>query len=201
MGRMAPNWVGAALAGLTLLAGSSAVAQPATLRIATGRVAPFILPQDGPLAGFSVDLWTVLAQRLRAEVVVIDLGRGSDEAQLRAVRSGTADMAISAIAMTPAREELVDFSMSYFDSGLQIMVRTGTVSTWRATLAAVLTHANGEILLAALLTVLALANLLWLMERRSNPYFQHGYVRGVLEGAVGRDADHRHRRARRAREQ
>lgn len=61
-----------------------------------------------------MDLWTELARRLAADVVVADLGRGSIEAQLQAVRSGEADMAISAIAMTPAREELVDFSAAYF---------------------------------------------------------------------------------------
>ena len=173
---------------LVLLAGAPGLAggqpPPATLRIATGRAAPFVLP-DGPLAGFSVDLWTVLAQRLDANVVVTDLGRGSDEAQVQAVRNGEADMAISAIAMTPAREEAVDFSMAYFDSGLQIMVRQEAASAWRATAAAVLTPANGEILLVGALTVLLLANLLWLVERRGNPFFQRGYVRGVLEGLWG----------------
>ena len=48
-----------------------------------------------------------------------------------------------------------------------------------------LTRANGEILLVAALTVLLLANLLWLVERRGNPYFQRGYLRGVLEGLWG----------------
>ena len=175
-----------ALACLALLAGAptAAIAQPETLRVATGRIAPFVLP-DGPLAGFSVDLWTVLAQRLNASFVVSDLGRGSDEAQLQAVRNGEADMAISAIAMTPAREEVVDFSMAYFDSGLQIMVWPENASAWSATAAAVLTRANGEILLVGSLTVLLLANLLWLVERRTNPYFQRGYLRGVLEGLWG----------------
>ena len=127
----------------------------------------------------------MLAQRLEAGVVVTDLGQGSDEAQVQAVRDGTADMAMSAIAMTPAREELVDFSMAYFDSGLQIMVRPETASAWRATAAAVFTRANGEILLVGALTVLLLANVLWLVERRNNPYFQRGYPRGVLEGLWG----------------
>ena len=132
-----------------------------------------------------MDLWTELARRLEADVVVADLGRGSIEAQLQAVRSGEADMAISAIAMTPAREELVDFSAAYFDSGLQIMVRPGAGSAWRAALAAVLSPAIAQILLAASVVVLVLANLLWLVERRGNPYFQRGYVRGVLEGRWG----------------
>ncbi len=174
-----------ALAWLALASAAPAAAQPATLRIATGQIAPFVLLQGGQLSGFSVDLWTELARRLGADVVVTDLGRGSSEAQLQAVRNGAADMAISAIAMTPAREELVDFSAAYFDSGLQIMVRPGAGAAWRAALAAVLSPAIGQILLAASLVVLLLANVLWLVERRGNPYFQRGYVRGVLEGLWG----------------
>lgn len=182
---MALRRVWGALACLALLAGAPAIAQPETLRIVTGRIAPFVLPQDGPLAGFSVDLWTVLAQRLGVSPVVTDLGRVGAEAQLQAVLNGEADMAMSAIAMTPAREQAVDFSMAYFDSGLQIMVRPESASAWRATLGAVLTRANAEILLVGVLTVLLLANLLWLVERRNNPYFRRGYLRGVLEGLWG----------------
>ena len=75
--------------------------------------------------------------------------------------------------------------MAYFDFGLQIMVRPETASAWRATAAAVFTRANGEILLVGALTVLLLANVLWLVERRNNPYFQRGYLRGVAEGLWG----------------
>lgn len=30
-----------------------------------------------------------------------------------------------------------------------------------------------------------LANVLWLVERRSKPYFHHGYLQGVMEGLWG----------------
>ena len=172
------------LSCLALFAAAPVLAQPPTLRVVTGRIPPFVLP-EGELSGFSVDLWTELARRLGVNVVVSDLGRGSEEAQLQAVRDGEADMALSAIAMTPAREAVVDFSTAYFDSGLQIMVRPASAGAWRVTVAAMLTRANGEILLFASLIVLLLAHILWLVERRSNPYFQRGYCRGVLEGLWG----------------
>jgi ABC-type amino acid transport substrate-binding protein len=183
--RMQPGRIRVALACIALLGAAPAAAQPATLRIATGQIPPFVLPQGDRLSGFSVDLWTELARRLGAGVAVTDFGRVSSDAQLQAVRDGEVDMAISAIAMTPAREDVVDFSTAYFDSGLRIMVHPGAGSGWQATVAAVLSRANGQILLAASLAVLLLANLLWLVERRGNPYFQRGYVRGVLEGLWG----------------
>ena len=38
------------------------------------------------------------------------------------MRSGNADVAVAAITTTPERDRVLDFSLPYFDSGLQIMV-------------------------------------------------------------------------------
>ncbi len=182
---MQPRRGRVALVCLALLGVAPAFSQPTTLRIATGQAPPFVVLQGNQLSGFDVDLWTELARRLGAGVVVSELGLSSVEAQLQAVRNGQVDMALSAIAMTPEREDRVDFSTSYFDSGLQVMVRPRDRGAWRAALEVVLSPAIGHVLLAAPLIVLLLANVLWLVERRSNPYFQRGYVRGVLEGLWG----------------
>ena len=40
--------------------------------------------------------------------------------------AGTADIAMSAISITPERRTEVDFSQSYFDSGQSLLVRTGS---------------------------------------------------------------------------
>src|SRR5271157_3075370 len=85
---MQPRRIRVALACLVLLGATPAAAQPTTLRIATGQFPPFVVLQGGQPAGFSVDLWTELARRLGANVVITDLGRGSNEAQLQAVRNG-----------------------------------------------------------------------------------------------------------------
>jgi len=132
--------------------------------------------------GFSIGILNALAQRLKADVAVTDLGPHSQNEQLQMVVRGDADLAISAIAMTPEREQLVDFSTPYFDSGLQIMVRAQSDAPLVATIQSVLSPAIGHILVAALLIGFLLANALWLVERRSNPVFQHGYLRGVMEG-------------------
>jgi polar amino acid transport system substrate-binding protein len=170
---------------LAVLLATAAQPRAATLRVATGWIAPFVLPNTDPLAGFSVDLWNALAQRLGDDVAVTDLGPGAFEAQLQAVRDGRADIAMSAIPMTPARERIVDFSTPYFDSGLQIMVRTHPQTPWHAAVTAALSPAVGGIVLAAGLIVMLLAHLLWLVERRNNPLFQRGYALGVLEALWG----------------
>jgi polar amino acid transport system substrate-binding protein len=156
------------------------------LRVATGQALPFVVSQNGVLTGFSIDLWAYLAQRMRVATSFTDLGPRSDEAQLQAVERGEADLAISALITTPAREARVDFTSPIFDSGLQIMVRTSQADdTLMGTLRIIFSPAVGNLLLGGVGIILGLAHLLWLVERGHNPLFQRGYLRGVLEGIWG----------------
>src|SRR5260221_102701 len=95
---------------------------PRVLRVATGQARPFVIEEDGKLTGFSIDLMNALAQRLDVKLALTNLGAQSQAEQLKSLQRGEADVAMSAIAMTAERERLVDFSMPYYDSGLQIMV-------------------------------------------------------------------------------
>jgi len=101
------------------------------------------------------------------------------------VQSGGVDVAISKLVMTPEREAMVDFCHPYLDSGLKIMVR---VQNDRPVLTAMLSLVSSNVwpfLAAAILIVFLLAQVFWLVERRSNPDSQKGYIRGVLEGLWG----------------
>ena len=150
------------------------------LRVATGRIAPFVIPEGGRLTGFSIDLWNELARRLRVESAWTDVGPSAD--QIQAVRRGDADVAISAITITQEREKVVDFSHPYFDSGLQIMVRARSERPLLDSIRSLPWAAIGEIFGAAIVIMLVLANVLWLIERRSNRRFGNGYVSGIGEG-------------------
>jgi len=162
----------------------AASAAPATtLRVATGQLAPFVLDENGTLSGFSIDLWQEIASRLKLEFVWVRVAPADE--QLKAVARGDADVAIAAITMTPERERMVDFSTSYFDSGLQIMVPAVTDASFLGVAQAMFSAGIRQIALAALAVMFLLANVLWLVERRSNPNFQKGYVRGILEGLWG----------------
>ena len=112
-----------------------------------------------------------------------DMGLHSQNEQVQAVRDGRADVAISAIVMTPKREELVDFTIPYFDSGLQIMVRVEHTEPFRTTVASLFSPALRRLLFAGAIAVFLLAHVLWLVERRRNPGFQKGYVKGIGEGS------------------
>ena len=152
------------------------------LRVATGPVAPFVLKQGNDLSGFSIDLWETLARRLNRDFSWVEFSPGSSEQQLTAVARGEVDVAVSAITMTPAREEMVDFSIPYFDSGLQIMVRNQNDNPFLNTVWSVFSPVIRQFSAAAIAIVFFLANVLWLVQRSSNPNW---YAAGILEGLWG----------------
>jgi polar amino acid transport system substrate-binding protein len=155
----------------------------AALVVATVPTAPFVIPKSDPLAGFSIDLWQEIARRM--QVATTWKMAASEPELLQMVQRHEADVGISAIALTPERDQLVDFSYPYFDAGLQIMVRAQDDGGFQATLASVPWAAIGHLFALVLAIVFVLANVLWLVERRRNGDFRKGYVRAIGEGLWG----------------
>ncbi|NIE66059.1 transporter substrate-binding domain-containing protein [Burkholderia sp. Ax-1719] len=153
---------------------------PAGLRVAIAPTAPFVLPQTSTPEGFSIDIWNEIARRIHRDFTWCAVAKPTD--LLAAVEHGNADVAISAITMTPDREGKVDFSMPYFDSGLQILVRANSDNSLLSTLASVPWRAIGQFVGMTAAIVFVLANLVWLMERRRDRNFQKPYWRAIGEG-------------------
>jgi polar amino acid transport system substrate-binding protein len=176
------------LAVIALAIAAPVLAQPALarqesgrLRVATKPLDPFVIYQpDGALTGFSIELWEALAQDLNLQYDWVRL----DTVQqiLDAVQNGTADVSIAGISLTPEREAVIDFSHPYFDAGLQII--TSAQPSFRAVdlVRTVFTPGLARIVGAGLLTLLVIAHLIWLVERRNNPEMPRAYLAGVWEG-------------------
>lgn len=183
---MVAHAVRCALAAAAFYAGA-AVAQaaaapasaPAALVVATMPTAPFVIPKSDPLTGFSIDLWNEIARRLNVSTTW--KLAGSEQELLQMVARREADVGISAIALTPERDQVVDFSYPYFDAGLQILVRAQDDDGFASTFAAVPWAAVGRLFAVVLGIVFVLANLLWLVERRRNGDLRKGYLRAIGE--------------------
>ncbi|MEJ8824728.1 transporter substrate-binding domain-containing protein [Variovorax humicola] len=92
--------------GFVALPAWSATARPMPgrpLRVAIKPIAPFVLPDVDPPAGFSIDLWSEVARRMRVDYQWHPVP--TLPALLQTVRTGDADVAIAAITMTPEREQ------------------------------------------------------------------------------------------------
>lgn len=153
-------------------------------RVATQVLPPFVLYQDLAYRGFSIDLMRALCAEmdLRPDFVGVNsLAKLLDE-----VERGGVDFAASAVAITADRERRMDFSHSYFQSGLQILVpvrETGWLGGIAGRFGALLKAPRLlEGLMLFMLVVFAVAHMIWLVERRHNPQFPRGYLQGVFAG-------------------
>jgi ABC-type amino acid transport substrate-binding protein len=153
------------------------------VRVAVKPIVPFVFKHETQLSGFSIDLWTALAQSLKVETRWVEVTAVGD--QLLAVRNGDADAAIAAITITKEREDIVDFSQPYFDSGLQIMVHAQGGNHLMDVLDSIPWPTLGVLLGAFIAIMFMMANILWIVERQSSEHFRKGYLKGIGEGLWG----------------
>src|ERR1043166_4352885 len=94
--------------------------QAAKIHVATRIIPPFVMQDEGKLAGFSIELWDKIAAEIGVQS---DYAVAGNVAELiDNVKSKKADVGIAAISITSEREKLIDFSQPMFNSGLQILV-------------------------------------------------------------------------------
>ncbi|WP_170783110.1 transporter substrate-binding domain-containing protein [Ruegeria lacuscaerulensis] len=142
--------------------------QAQTLSVTTVTRPPFSYVEDGADVGFSMDLLAALAEALSWDYEIDRVDGFGD--MLVAVQDGTSDLAIANISITAARETQMDFSQPIFEAGLQIMVPSDAVrrpSLLQALLSVELFIAIG----LAFAILLGGGMLMWVFERRSQPYF------------------------------
>ncbi|MCB9788561.1 MAG: transporter substrate-binding domain-containing protein [Deltaproteobacteria bacterium] len=169
----------AAPAPATAAPAAPAVDTSRTLRVATKPFEPFSYQLEGTWVGFSIDLWEAVARELGVRFEW--LGTDSVTALLDAVRSGRADVGIAGITITLDREDSLDFTFPFYESGLQILVpaqRGGGSLLTTAILPALLKTVG-----FGLLIIIIFAHLIWLFERKHNPEaFPPNWPHGMLEG-------------------
>jgi len=161
-----------------------------TLKVIIKPSEPWVMygAEDAPEArkpvGFSIDLWQGIAKELGAKTEWIYADTMPE--LLDAVIAEQADVGISAITIRHDREQVLDFSTSMFDLGLQIMVNAeaGVVypgQVFVRELHKLLTPFN--LSLFAIMLFIA-ANLRWLADRfdpHGEPLFPKHYWMGIYE--------------------
>jgi polar amino acid transport system substrate-binding protein len=126
------------------------------------------MKQGSDLVGFSIDLWGEVARRLgvkSAYELAPDVRAGFD-----ALRSETADIAVSGMFITTERDREFDFSYTILEAGQQVMVResgrSGTTHPLRDLFDLLFSKMTLVWLAAGLLLLLVPAHIVWLLERR-----------------------------------
>ncbi len=99
------------------------VASAETVKVVTDpSFVPFEMmdQETGEMIGFDMEIIAEVAERAGFEY---DLQTMDFNGIIPALQTGNVDIAIAGITITEEREEIVDFSDPYYDSGLRIMVR------------------------------------------------------------------------------
>ena len=108
-----------ALAGVRLAFGASAL----PLLVATNaEFPPFEYRENGKLVGVDMELMEAVAAKLGRPLKILDM---EFDAVLPAVMGGRVDVAASGLTITPERSEKIDFTRSYVNASLALMVRMG----------------------------------------------------------------------------
>jgi ABC-type proline/glycine betaine transport system substrate-binding protein/ABC-type amino acid transport substrate-binding protein len=153
------------------------------LRVVTKRFEPFVIYQDREYIGFSIELWAKIAQMLGLKYEIY--GVNTIAKQLDEVKRGAADVAIAGISITSKREQLLDFSHAFFETGLQIMVPVESGSLLREVFAKVYAVLFSAELLYGVgfffIILLIAAHVIWALERRHNPQFPKSYPQGIWQ--------------------
>ena len=117
--------------------------------------------------GFSIDLMQAIADELGRDIRFVTAGSFGD--MLGQVERGEVNGAIANISITSSREEVMDFSQPIFASGLQILVpETRTRNPY---MSALFSKDVGLAVLVALGILFGGGLMMWLFERKVQPYF------------------------------
>ena len=111
----------AALFAVSMGSFASASLAADTVRVVTDATfPPMEFVKDGKRTGFDIEMTEALIKEMGKEVEWTDI---DFKGLVPAVLSGRADMAVSAIYITEARQKVVDFGDSYYAGGLVVLTR------------------------------------------------------------------------------
>lgn len=152
---------------LTAAEAQSPTSSPRDVKVVTRVLPPMVTQRDNSLSGFSIDLMNEISARLNLRP---DYTPAPDvRTLLEEVRSNRAQIGISAVSITSARELDFDFSQPMLNAGLQIMTRAqaGGGGTPLSDLLRLLISSTSLAWLGiAALIILIPAHIVWVLERR-----------------------------------
>jgi len=82
---------------------------------------PLVIIEDGKFSGFLIDIFDSIANNLNLEYHYKDVG--NVHGLLKSVVDSTVDIGVAGVTIKGSREDIVDFSHPYLNSGLNILIK------------------------------------------------------------------------------
>ena len=153
------------------------------VRVVTRNLEPFSFDKDGRRVGYAAELWDQLAHELKLDYEVQVVNSAAEI--IEALKNKTADVGVGAISVTAKREEVIDFTQPFYESGLQVLVSGGSGSFADNILSLVKNLFNIELIgafLLLMLTVFVISHLVWRFEHPVNrDMWPEDYRKGLWE--------------------
>jgi len=146
---------------------------------------PFVIITEDTVEGFSIDLWREVARELKLEYHF--LRSGGLGGALSDVVERRVDVAIGGLAINEEREHKIDFTHSYFQTGLGILISKEHGLDIGSFLSSFFTINKLTVIGFFLLFIIVSGHVIWFVERRhrragGRNSFSHSYFPGVVEG-------------------
>lgn len=153
------------------------------IRVVTRDIEPFSFELEGRRVGYAMELWDQVAREAGLEYEVKTVATAQE--MIDALQNKTADAGVGALSVTSKREEIIDFSQPFYESGLQVLVAGGGGSfgdtVWQ--LAGNLFNWKLIGMFALLiLAMLIISHLVWMYEHKENgDMWPSDYKKGMWE--------------------
>jgi len=152
-----------------------------SLSIATKIAKPFAMKDgDDNWYGISIELWEKIAKHLHLNY---EWHQTNLSQLLEGVKETKYDAGIAAITITAEREKALDFSHSYFSTGLSIATPKNQNEGWRTVIRGVFSKQMMLIILTLAGILFIIGTITWLIERNKNPEnFNPNPIKGISAG-------------------
>ncbi|KMQ51494.1 extracellular solute-binding protein, family 3 [Chitinispirillum alkaliphilum] len=139
-----------------------------------------MLDDEGNWAGITIELWEKIAAELNLCYQYVP---GSLEEILNGIQQDKLQVGAAAFSITSEREHIVDFSHSFFNTGLGIAVPSRPGSAWWRTLRIFLSLQFLQILAALTILLFIIGFFIWLFEKKqNNEQFGGKHLKGIGAG-------------------
>ncbi len=141
------------------------------LKVVTRNLEPFSFVEFNTRKGYAIELWSEIARHLN---VKYDLKIASNAKEIiDLVGQNKCEVGVGALSVTSEREEIVDFSQPFFDSGLQILTVNNVDSNFTGVFNEFFKFfLNLRFIVSFLLImffIVLISHLVWKYEHKKNP--------------------------------
>lgn len=171
------------LLAVGLLLSAVPVLHAEKIKVVTRDLEPFSFEKDGRRVGYAMELWDEIAREAGIEYEVTKVGTAKE--MIDALVEKRADVGVGALSVTSEREQIVDFTQPFYDSGLQIAVAGSEADLWDSAKELIGGLFNLKLIGAFGLLVCAMfviSHLVWMYEHKVNEdMWPKSYRHGLWE--------------------